>query len=77
LAPTWREPNSPCVEKGWCCPLLGTEAPSLMRQWFSKLSEGGRVLENLQRRPWGASEGQVADRHGLRQLIGFEGDDGE
>ena len=35
---------------------------------------GGRVLDDLQKRPWGASDGQVIDRYGLRWLIGFEGD---
>ena len=40
-----------------------------------KLSGGGRVLENLQRRPWGTSDGQVVDRYGLHWLIGFEVDD--
>jgi PhnB protein len=29
----------------------------------------------LQSRPWGASDGQVIDRHGLHWLIGFEGDE--
>lgn len=59
--------------EGMMLSLLGTEAPSMLRQWFAKLSEGGRVLDDLQTRPWGASDGQVVDRYGLHWLIGFEG----
>ena len=57
--------------------LLGTAAPSALREWFSKLSEGGRVVDALQKRPWGASDGQVVDRYGLHWLIGYEGDEGD
>src|SRR5688500_1452385 len=52
--------------------LLGTAAPATMRGWFSGLSAGGRVVDDLQTRPWGASDGQVVDRYGLQWLIGFE-----
>jgi PhnB protein len=40
------------------------------------LAEGPVALsgaDDLQTRPWGASDGQVIDRYGLRWLIGFEG----
>ena len=47
---------------------------STLRNWFSRLCEGGRVVDDLQTRPWGASDGQVIDRYGLHWLIGFEGD---
>jgi len=63
--------------EGMMLSLLGTEAPSVLRQWFSKLSEGGQVLDDLQTRPWGASDGQVVDRYGLHWLIGFEGDESD
>jgi len=56
--------------------LLGTAAPSILRTWFTRLSEGGRIVDDLQTRPWGASDGQVIDRHGLHWLIGFEVDEG-
>jgi PhnB protein len=55
--------------------LLGTAAPTTLRRWFSDLSDGGRVIDELQARPWGASDGQVIDRHGVHWLIGFEGDE--
>jgi PhnB protein len=55
--------------------LLGTAAPPTLRNWFSRLSEGGRVVDDLQTRPWGASDGQVIDRYGLHWLIGFESDE--
>jgi PhnB protein len=55
--------------------LLGTAAPSTLRTWFSRLSESGRVVDDLQTRPWGAADGQVIDRFGLHWLIGYEGDE--
>jgi PhnB protein len=55
--------------------LLGTAQPSTMRDWFSVLADGGRVVDDLQERPWGASDGQLIDRYGLHWLIGFEGDE--
>lgn len=58
--------------EGLMLSLLGTEAPSVLRGWFSKLSAGGRVVDELQTRPWGAVDGQVVDRYGLHWLVGFE-----
>lgn len=55
--------------------LLGTADPATFRRWFDGLSDGGRVVDDLQRRPWGASDGQVVDRFGLHWLVGFEGDE--
>jgi PhnB protein len=56
--------------------LLGAAEPATLRAWFIGLAAGGRVVEDLQRRPWGASDGQVVDRFGVHWLIGFEGDEG-
>lgn len=67
------EPALSC--QGMMLSLLGTASPSVLRSWFSRLSEGGRIVDELQTRPWGASDGQVIDRHGLHWLIGFEGDE--
>jgi PhnB protein len=61
--------------EGLMLSLLGTADASTLRAWFSRLSEGGRVVDDLQERPWGASDGQVIDRYGLRWLIGFENDE--
>jgi PhnB protein len=36
---------------------------------------GADVAGDEQKRPWGASDGQVIDRYGLHWLIGFEGDE--
>jgi PhnB protein len=60
--------------EGLMLSLLGTATPATLRQWFASLSEGGRVVDELQVRPWNASDGQVIDRYGLHWLIGFEGD---
>jgi PhnB protein len=55
--------------------LLGTAGPSTLRTWFARLAEGGRIVDDLQERPWGASDGHVVDRFGVPWLIGFEGDE--
>lgn len=60
--------------EGMMLSLLGTAPPATLRTWFSSLSDGGRVVDELQRRPWGDTDGQVVDRYGLHWLIGFEGD---
>jgi PhnB protein len=67
------EPALRC--EGIMLALLGTAAPDTLRRWFASLSEGGRVVDDLQVRPWGAVDGQVIDRHGLHWLLGFESDD--
>jgi PhnB protein len=61
--------------EGLMLSLLGTAAPSTLRAWFTRLGEGGRVVDDLQKRPWGGSDGQVIDRYGLHWLIGFEGEE--
>lgn len=62
----------PFRSEGMMLSLLGTAAAPTLRSWFSRLSEGGRVVDDLQKRPWGASDGQVIDRYGVHWLIGFE-----
>ena len=64
------EPSFRC--EGMMLSLLGTAAPPVLREWFSGLADGGRVVDDLQERPWGAWDGQVVDRFGLSWLIGFE-----
>ena len=70
--------NQPPVRcEGIMLSLLGNAAPATMRGWFSGLSDGGQVVDDLQMRPWGASDGQVIDRYGLHWLIGFEVDEND
>ncbi|MCT9868896.1 VOC family protein [Paenarthrobacter aurescens] len=52
--------------------LLGAAEPEILHDWFDKLAVGGQILDPLAPKPWGASDGQVVDRHGLRWLIGYE-----
>jgi PhnB protein len=66
--------QAPLRSEGLMLSLLGTVDASTLKDWFSRLSEGGRVVDDLQVRPWGASDGQVIDRYGLHWLIGFEDD---
>ena len=67
------EPPLRC--EGMALALLGTAAPSVLRSWFARLAEGGDVVDDLQTRPWGASDGRVVDRYGVTWLIGFEEDE--
>ena len=69
------EPALSCA--GLMLSLLGAATPAVLRGWFSGLAEGGRIVEDLQVRPWGASDGQVVDRYGVHWLIGFEADEPE
>jgi PhnB protein len=62
----------PVQVTGLMLSLLGTADPATLRGWFTGLADGGRVVDDLQRRAWGASDGQVVDRYGLHWLIGFE-----
>jgi len=64
----------PVRSEGLMLALLGTADASTLRGWFSRLSEGGQIVDDLQRRAWNASDGQVIDRYGLHWLIGFEDD---
>lgn len=66
------EPALRC--EGMMLSLLGTAAPATLRVWFSRLAEQGQVVDDLQTRPWGASDGRVVDRYGVHWLIGFEDD---
>ena len=61
--------------EGMMLSLLGTASPATLQAWFRGLSDGGRVVDELQERPWGDSDGHVVDRYGLHWLIGFQGDD--
>lgn len=65
--------ESPIRCEGMMLSLLGTTTDDGLRQWFARLADGGRVIDDLQERPWGASDGQVVDRFGLHWLIGFDG----
>lgn len=65
--------QAPLRTQGLMLSLLGTAAPDVLRQWFAGLSDGGRVVDALQQRPWGAWDGQVIDRFGVHWLVGFEG----
>jgi PhnB protein len=62
----------PFTAQGLMLSLLGTADAPTLRTWFARLAEHGKVLDDLQERPWGAVDGQVVDRFGLHWLIGFE-----
>lgn len=58
--------------EGLMLSLLGTAEPAVLHEWFDKLSVGGSISDPLASKPWGATDGQVTDRYGLRWLIGYE-----
>jgi PhnB protein len=62
----------PFSAQGLMLSLLGTADAATLREWFARLAEHGKVLDDLQERPWGAVDGQVVDRYGVHWLIGFE-----
>lgn len=64
--------GQPVRFEGLMLSLLGTAEPEVLHSWFDQLAEGGRVVDPLAPKPWGASDGQVIDRHGLHWLIGYE-----
>lgn len=64
--------DRPVRTEGVMFSLLGAASPAALHAWFAALADGGRVVEDLQVRPWGASDGQVVDRFGLHWLIGYE-----
>lgn len=58
--------------KGLLFALLGTADAETLHKWFARLAEGGRIVDDLQQRPWGAHDGKVIDQFGLEWLIGYE-----
>jgi PhnB protein len=58
--------------EGLMLSLLGSAPPPALHDWFTRLSADGEVMDDLQRRPWGATDGQVVDRYGIHWLIGYE-----
>lgn len=64
--------ETPFAAQGLMMSLLGTADPGTLRRWFDALADGGEVLDDLQVRPWGDSDGQVRDRLGVTWLIGHQ-----
>lgn len=59
--------------EGMLLSLLGTSDTATLSGWFAGFARGGTIVDDLQVRAWGASDGQVRDRYGVLWLIGFEG----
>lgn len=51
--------------------LLGVADAATTAAWFAALAEHGRILDPLQQREWGDSDGQLVDRFGVRWLLGY------
>ena len=65
-------PETSIRMEGIMLSLLGTAEPALLHKWFNRLASGGRIVDPLGPKPWGASDGQVVDRYGLHWLIGYD-----
>ena len=44
--------------EGMMLPLLGTAEPATPRDWFSSLADGGQIVDDLHKRPWGPPTGR-------------------
>jgi PhnB protein len=64
----------PFSSTGLMFSLLGTADRATLHAWFDALATGGRVVDALTVRSWGATDGQVTDRFGVTWLIGYEAD---
>jgi PhnB protein len=64
--------EEPFASSGLMFSLLGTTSAAGLRAWFDALADGGTIVDELQVRPWGATDGKVVDRHGVRWLVGFQ-----
>jgi PhnB protein len=58
--------------EGLMLALLGAADPDTLTRWFEELAAEGTVVDQLQQRQWGASDGQVIDRFGIHWLVGFQ-----
>lgn len=63
--------NGPFSAEGLMFALLGTTDSSVMTDWFSRLAKDGSIVDELDLRPWGDTDGQVRDKYGVVWLIGF------
>ncbi len=52
--------------------LSGDDEP-VLRRWFEQLSEGGTVLQPLEKAMWGDSFGMCVDRFGINWLVNIAG----
>lgn len=66
------EGEAPLRTEGLMLSILGAADPTTLHAWFDALADGGHVIDPLEEREWGASDGQVVDRFGLHWLIGYE-----
>lgn len=66
------EQERPLALQGLLFSVLGTADPATLERWYAAMSKDGVADDPLQERPWGAHDGQVTDRFGIRWLIGYE-----
>ncbi len=52
---------------------LSGDDDALLRGWFERLSDGGQVLQPLEKAPWGDSFGMCVDRFGVNWLVNIAG----
>ena len=53
--------------------LLNGDEPDVLRGWFEKLGEGGRVVMPLEKQIWGDEFGMVADKFAINWMVNIRG----
>ena len=59
-------PGQPVDPNGWVS-ISGHE--DKLRDWFARLSEGGKVIMPLEKQMWGDEYGQCVDRFGISWMV--------
>jgi PhnB protein len=52
---------------------LSGDNESELRHYYDKLREGGKVVEPLEKAPWGDTFGMVTDKYGIEWLVNIAG----
>lgn len=61
------------VENGHIALSGGAEDEATLREWFTKLADGGEIHVPLEKAPWGDWFGQTADKFGIKWLVNIAG----
>jgi PhnB protein len=52
---------------------LSGDDESELRRYYDKLREGGKVVEPLEKSPWGDTFGMVTDKYGIEWMVNIAG----
>jgi PhnB protein len=60
------------VEGNMCYLCVHCDNEAQLNEWFSKLAEGGAILQAIGDVPWGALYGELTDKFGKRWMFNFQ-----